>query len=165
MKKTGYILITLIIVAVSCTTTKYKGISKEERSVIKYEAVKKAVEQQQMMVKVNRLHTKRGRVLDMNPDMNFLIINKDRVRISLGYSGRSYSVRTIAAINMEGEILSREISKRDKGGYDIKLDASQGSEKFTINMTVNSNGYVSFNIINSRIDLTRYSGNLRGLQN
>lgn len=160
MKKISYILITLLFIAAGCSSTGKTGTIDQEVSSAKKEMVDRLVEDQKMLVKVNRFYTKRGRTMDLNPERNFIIIDKERARISLGYVGRSYSFRSIAAINMEGEVVSRSITTRNKGGYDIKYDVRQKNEKFVVNMTVSANGYVSFSIINPRIDVARYSGML-----
>jgi len=161
MKRTIYIFFAVIFIAGGCASTGKSDVSREEMTAARSAAVAKLVEDQKMLVKVNRLRTKRGRIMDMNPETNFLIIDKEKARISLGYLGRSYTTRSIAAINMEGRVVSRSISERKKGGYEIKYEVSQKNEKFKINMTVSTSGYVDFSIINPRIDLVRYSGNLK----
>ena len=98
--------------------------------------------------------------MEMNPEMNFIIIDRTRTRISLGYIGRSFTARPVAAINMQGEIYSREIDKKNKGVYDIRYELGQDNEKFIINMTVSINGYVNLSITNPRLDFVRYSGYL-----
>ncbi|MEA1887247.1 MAG: DUF4251 domain-containing protein [Bacteroidota bacterium] len=163
MKNLIYILFIVILATFSCGPTGDLASSREARTAMKQENVKKAVEAQEMIVKVQRLHTRRGRILEMNPDMNFVIINKDRTRISLGYIGRSFTTRPVAAINLQGQIYSRVIDTNKKGGYDIRLELGQESEKFTLNLSISRNGYVSMNITNPRIDLIRYSGTLEAL--
>jgi hypothetical protein len=163
MKNIIYILLTIIIITGSCATSGDVISSREERTAIKQENVTRAVESQQMVIKVNRLHTRRGQIMEMNPEMNFIIINNNRTRISLGYMGRSFTARPVAAINMEGEIYSRVIDKKDKGVYDITYELGQDNEKFTVNMTISINGYVNFSITNPRLDYVRYSGNLSTL--
>jgi hypothetical protein len=163
MKNIIYILLATIVITGSCATSGDVISSREERTAIKQENVTRAVESQQMVIKVNRLHTRRGQIMEMNPEMNFIIINNNRTRISLGYMGRSFTARPVAAINMEGEIYSRVIDKKDKGVYDITYELGQDNEKFTVNMTISINGYVNFSITNPRLDYVRYSGNLSTL--
>ncbi|MFO7851028.1 MAG: DUF4251 domain-containing protein [Bacteroidota bacterium] len=163
MKNLIYILFAVTLVAFSCRPTGDLASSREERAAMKQENVKKAVETQEMIIKVNRLHTRRGRILEMNPDMNFVIINKDRTRVSLAYIGRSFTIRPVAAINLQGQIYSRVIDTNRKGGYDIRMELGQESEKFTLNLSISRDGYVTMNITNPRIDLIRYSGTLQAL--
>ena len=163
MKNIIYILFAIIFITVSCATSGDVVSSREERASIRQENVREAVESQQMIIKLNRLHARRGSILDLNPDMNFVIINKNRTRISLGYVGRSFTARPVAAINMEGEIYSRVIDQKRKGVYDIRFDLGQDNEKFIVNMTISINGSVSLSITTPRIDFVRYSGNLSTL--
>ncbi len=160
MKNIIYILLAVIIISGSCATSGDIVASRKERAAVKQENVIQAVESQQMIVKVNRLHARRGTIMEMNPEMNFIIIDRTRTRISLGYIGRSFTARPVAAINMQGEIYSREIDKKDKGVYDIRYELGQDNEKFIINMTVSINGYVNLSITNPRLDFVRYSGYL-----
>lgn len=161
MKNIIYILLAITIITGSCATSGDVISARKERAAIKQENVIKAVESQQMAIEVYRIHMRRGGTMQMNPEMNFVIIDKNRARISLGYIGRSFTSRPIAAINMQGEIYSRVIEKKDKGVYDIRYELGQENDKFTVNMTVSINGYVNLSITSPILDFVRYSGNLR----
>ncbi|MBS0009859.1 MAG: DUF4251 domain-containing protein [Bacteroidales bacterium] len=163
MRQLIYIFLAGILLASSCGTTGEMRSSREERDSIRTENVRKALESNQMIIKVNRLHARYGKILDINPDHNFIIIDKDMTRISLAYVGRSYSSRPIAAINMRGKIQSSLIDTRRNGSYDLKIELGQDSEKFTLYMNISRNGFVSLSIVNPRIDFVRYSGTLRAL--
>lgn len=160
MKNIIYILFIVIVVTGSCASSGDLASSREVRKSIKQENIRKAIESQQMIINVNRLQSRRGGMMEMNPELNFLIINNNRTRVSLGYVGRSYTSRPIAAINLEGEIYSRDINKKGNGSYDIRYELGQKNAKFIVNMTVSVNGYVSLRITNPRIDFVRYSGKL-----
>jgi len=160
MKNIIYILFAVIVITGSCATSGDLAASRQERTAMKQENVIQAVESQQMIIKVNRLHARRGNTMEMNPEMNFIIIDRTRTRISLGYIGRSFTARPVAAINMQGQIYTREIDKKGKGLYNIKYELGQDNEKFTVNMTVSVNGYVNLSITNPRLDFVRYSGYL-----
>lgn len=160
MKKIIYISLAYLMIAVSCSSSGEMTASREERKAAKKEEVREAVETQRMLIKVNRLHPRRGGVIDMRPESNFIIIDSDRVRISLGYLGRSHSIRPVSAINMQGEINSRELGAWKKGGYDMELEVEQNGERFTVNMTISADGYVNLRLTNPRLDLARYSGRL-----
>lgn len=163
MRKLIYISIAYLLIAVSCSSSGEMSALREERKAAKMEEVREAVEAQRMLIKVNRMYARRGRVIEMRPESNFVIIDQDRVRISLGYLGRSHSIRPVSAINMQGEIYSREIGAWKKGGYEMELELGQDGERFTANMTISSSGYVDLRLTNPRIDLVRYSGRLESL--
>ena len=147
----------------SCSSYRDMASSREERNLMNQENVRMAIESQKMMVKVNRLHTRRGRIMDINPSTNFIIIDNNIARVSLAYMGRSFTTRPVAAINFTGEVYSSIVDTKRNGGYDIELEVGQENEKFTINLNISNNGYVSLNITNPRIDFVRYSGNLSPL--
>ncbi|MGM0464629.1 MAG: DUF4251 domain-containing protein [Bacteroidota bacterium] len=160
MKKIIYISLAYLMIAVSCSSSGEMTASREERKAAKKEEVREAVETQRMLIKVNRMYPRRGGVIDMRPESNFIIIDSDRVRISLGYLGRSHSIMPVSAINMQGEINSRELGAWKKGGYDMELEVEQNGERFTVNMTISADGYVNLRLTNPRLDLARYSGRL-----
>ena len=60
MKNIIYILFALILISGSCATSGDMVSSRKERAAMKQENVIKAVEAQQMIIKVNRLHSRRG---------------------------------------------------------------------------------------------------------
>lgn len=163
MKDFIYITLLLALIGSSCSSYREMTGSRAEREALKKEEVRKAVETQKMLIRVNRIHPRGGGLIDMRPGSNFIIIDGDRIRISLGYLGRSHSLRPVSAINMQGEIYSRDTGAWKKGGYDISLKLGQDGEKFTLNMTISSEGYVDLSIINPRIDMARYSGKLESL--
>ncbi len=163
MKKLIYIALAYLLIAVSCSSSGEMTASREERKAAKKEEVREAVETQRMLIKVNRMHPRRGGAIQMRPEGNFIIIDGDRVRISVGYLGRSHSIRPVSAINMQGEIYSREIGAWKKGGYNMELELGQDSDRFTLNMTISADGYVNLRLTNPRIDLVRYSGLLESL--
>ncbi|MDZ7739803.1 MAG: DUF4251 domain-containing protein [Bacteroidales bacterium] len=163
MKKIIYISLAYLLIAASCSSSGEMTALREERKAANKEEVREAVESQRMLIRVNKIHPRRGGVIEMRPESNFVIIDQDRVRISLGYLGRSHSIRPVSAINMQGEIYSREIGSWKKGGYDMEFEMGQDSEKFTVYMTISSDGYVDLRLTNPRLDLARYSGRLESL--
>ncbi|HDZ41656.1 MAG TPA: DUF4251 domain-containing protein [Bacteroidetes bacterium] len=160
MRNTIYTLFAIIFISASCSVIRDMKSSRAERELMTQENVKKAIESQQILVKVNRLHTGRGRIMDINPTDNFIIIDRNLTRVSLAYMGRSFTTRPIAAINFTGQVYSSVVDTKRDGSYDIVLELGQENEKFKVNMIVSKGGYVSLTITNPRIDFVRYSGNL-----
>ncbi|MDT8401493.1 MAG: DUF4251 domain-containing protein [Bacteroidales bacterium] len=163
MKNTLYIFLALILFSASCSGIRDMQESRAERELMNQDNVKRAVESQQMIVKVNRLHTGRGRIMDINPTNNFIIIDRNLTRVSLAYMGRSFTTRPVAAINFSGQVVSSQVDTKRDGSYDIEMEVGQENEKFKINMNVSKGGYVSLTLTNPRIDFVRYSGNLTSL--
>ncbi len=160
MKNKVYILLVIVFFTGSCSSYRDMASSREEKALMNQENVTMAIESQQMMVKVNRLHTSRGRILEINPRNNFIIIDKKLARVSLAYMGKSFTTRPVAAINFTGQVYSSIVDIKRNGSYDIELEVGQENEKFKINLNISNNGYVRVNITNPRIDFVRYSGNL-----
>lgn len=163
MKNIIYIALIFVLAGTGCSSGKEMSASREKRKALKKEEVREAVENQRMLIRVNRMHPRGGGVIDMRPESNFIIIDKDRVRISLGYLGRSHSIMPVAAINMQGKIYSREIGQWKNGGYDMELELGQDNENFSVSITVGAAGYVNLSLSNPRLDLVRYSGRLESL--
>jgi len=161
MRNILFILLPVMLVLSSCSGIRSKTENRAERETVRKAVVKNAVEQQRMVLSINRFHPLKGLPVKMRPDNNFVIIDGDKIRMSLGYMGRSQSVRPISAINMSGRILSREIGEYRNGGYDMNIEASQDNERFKIHLKISGSGQVDLSIINMRIDMARYSGRLK----
>lgn len=154
-------LLPVMLILSSCSGYRSISENRAERQAVKKAVVKDAVEQQRMVLSINRFHPLKGSPVEMRPDNNFVIIDGDKIRMSLGYMGRSHSIRPISAINMSGRILSREIGVYKNGGYDMSIEASQDNERFRIHLIISGSGQVDLSIINTRIDMARYSGRLK----
>ncbi len=160
MKRIIYFFIAGTIILSSCASTGKTDISREMRKELVKEDVKQTVESQKMMIRMNRIHLKRGGTMQIVPERNYIMIDGDLVRVNLAYIGRSYSIRPVAAINFLGKVYSREIEITKKGGYNISLEVGQGNEKFKIDMNISNEGYVNISVSNPMIDYIRYYGRL-----
>lgn len=129
--------------------------------MIEIENVQKAIEAEQFIIKVNRVHPPRGRMIDMKPSNNFIVLRQNSARISLAYVGRSYtSIHGISAINMTGEVVSKEILNAQKGAFNIKMKVRQNADVFTLHIDISKDGYASIKLSHPQIDNIRYSGKL-----
>jgi len=163
MKNLIYILLAVSLFTVSCSGLKNSSQDRAERELMKREDVKKAIESQQMIIKVDRIYANRGRIMDIHPRNNFIIIDRDRTRVSLAYVGKSFSIRPVAAINFSGKVKSGIVDTNSDGSYDLRFELVQENEKFDVNINVTSTGYVNMSVANPRIDFVRYSGTLGSL--
>ena len=99
--------------------------------------------------------------MDMIPTSNFIIVNGEIASISLGYIGRSYSIRQISGINLNGHTLEYKMQNNEsKGSYNIQMAVKAGSDKFDVYLTIGNEGYCSISLINPHIQSVSYSGNL-----
>ena len=75
--------------------------------------------------------------MDMIPTSNFIIVNGEIASISLGYIGRSYSIRQISGINLNGHTLEYKMQNNEsKGSYNIQMAVKAGSDKFDVYLTI-----------------------------
>jgi len=161
MRSAIYISILATLVSFSsCSASRQQAEAREALRIINTENVKKAVVNQQFVVKVNRMIPRRGGIINLVPANNFITLNNDRIRVSLAYTGRSYGGRMISGINMTGKVLNREIGTFRKGGYDIKMRVQQQNDVFVIDMKISKDGFVNLNISHPRIDNVTYNGNM-----
>jgi hypothetical protein len=164
MKKIAVVL-SVIFLFSACSSTKELSSNKAENRKLKKLAeqseVKKAVESRRYVIKVNRLYTMGGGVMDMVASSNFIIVNGEITSISLGYIGRSYFIRPISGINLNGHTLEYKMqTDESKGSYKIQMAVKAGSDKFDVYLNIGDSGYCSISLTNPHIQSVSYSGTL-----
>lgn len=154
------------IVLSSCMTTKEADLSKasgkNEKRIKDQLTVKNAVDSRKFIIKLNRIYSTGGGMVDLVPRANFIIVDGDRAVISTAYLGRQFDIRPIAAINLRGRAEEYAVtSKPEKGSYDIKLKiGNEGSVSFNVFLFIGKNGYCSASVSSLKIDNIRYTGYL-----
>jgi len=165
MKKLFIILIFPIVLS-SCMTSKDATSSRaelrKEKKATTQLLVKNAVDSKKYIIKLDRIYFSYGRMIELVPRANFIIVDGDRAIISTAYFGRQYDARGIAGIDIHGKALDYAVtSKLSKGSYEIKLKVSNGrATAFDVNLTISKNGYCNASVSNIKIDNIRYSGYL-----
>jgi len=159
MRNKLYTLTAILLVLASCSSSN-KSASRELKKTLKQGEVKYAVESNRYLIKVNRIHPRRGKTMDMKPSNNYIIVDQGYARINLGYIGRSYSSRSISAINMSGQIIKQEITLKAKGGFVIDMKVKQNNDTFNVNMRISDDGYCTVDLNHPHLDYITYSGNI-----
>jgi hypothetical protein len=154
-----------ILALVSCTATKSNDSARASRRAIKAEetrlAVERLVNSGSYLIKMNRLYSGRISNVYLIPENNFILLDKGNLRMKLGYMGRQYDFRGIAAINMSATAESYEVVRNTgKGRYDVRIKASQAGEPFDIYISIHDSGSASASVNNPRIQMVNYSGKL-----
>jgi hypothetical protein len=153
MKKL-FIFVFLPFLMMACSSTKESNSSNAE-------LVKNAVESRKYIIKLDRLYSGHGAMVDLVPRANYIIIDGEKAMISAAYFGRQYGGRPISAINMKGRAEAYEaVSKQSKGSYDIKLRVNGGANSFLVYLTVTKSGNCNASVSSLKIENTRYSGHL-----
>ena len=157
MKKLLFI-ITAVMVLSSCATTKETKLSRKENRSEKKAVAQKAVEAKGFIVKLDRLHSP-GRLIDLVPRSNYIIVDGERAVISAVYLGRQYDFRGISALDMLGRSLNYEMTNNSsKGKYEIKMKITNGNASFDVFLTIYKNGTCTASVSSLKIDYVRYSG-------
>lgn len=164
MKKIALVL-SVIFLFSACSSTKElssnRAESRKQKKLAQQAEIKKAVESRRYVIKVSQLYTSGGGVLEMVPTSNFIIVNGEIASISLGYVGRSYSIRPISGINMNGHTIEYKMqSDESKGTYKIQMAVKAGTDKFDIYLIIGNEGNCSISLINPYIQSVSYSGTL-----
>ena len=165
MKKLLFVLV-FPFVMLSCMTTKEASTSKaelrREKNLTDQLLVKNAVDSRKYIIKLDRLYSTRGGMVDLVPRANYIIIDGERAIISTAYIGRQWDIRGIAGIDIRGKSQDYEVtSKISKGKYEVKLKVSNGnSTAFDVYLTITKNGYCNASVSSLKIENTRYSGYL-----
>lgn len=164
MKKIIYIFLISLLIS-SCSATKEAGISRAEkrtlRKIAEKAAVKKAIESRMYIIKMLRIYTVGGGIIDLIPRNNFIIINGESASISLGYVGRQYGSRPISGINMNGQTIKYELeSNEGKGTYNVNMVVQYRNDKFDLYLNIGSDGNCNVSLSNLHIQTIRYTGQL-----
>jgi len=162
----NYIIIaTLLLTVSSCSTVRTADSSASARRAARAEAIRESVEMSmqsgKFLVKMDRLNGSRGLAVQLAPEFNYIIIDQGMVRMRLGYIGRQYDFRGIAAINMSAKSQSYEVTRDpERKRYEVNIKASQAGELFNISLSIDDRGNCTALIYNNRIESARYSGHL-----
>lgn len=165
MKKLFIVFISLVVMS-SCTTTKEakssRAEARKEKKAVERALVKNAVESRRYIIKLDRIYSSYGRISQLVPRANYIIIDRDRAIINALYMGRQFDVRPIAAINVRG--MSENYAVTDnvsKGLYNIKMKVNNGgSASFELYLTISKDGTCNASVSSLKIDNMRYSGYL-----
>ena len=163
--KNYFIIAILLLTVSSCSTVRTADSSAASRRAARLEAMRESVEGSiqsgNYLVKMNRLDGSRALAVQLSPKFNYIIIDQGMVRMKLGYVGRQYDFRGIAAINMTGKAQSYEVIRdAEKKRYEVNIMASQAGELFEISLSIDDKGNCTAQIYNNRIESVRYSGQL-----
>ena len=164
MKKLIYLLSAIVLLS-SCSTTKEATssdkLSRNEKKLVAQEAVKNAVESKRFIVKLNRMYTNYGGIIQLAPRENYIIVDGEKGVISTPYFGRQFAFRPIAGINMFGRTMDYKLTKyADKGAFGISLKVSQGGTSFDVFLKISRSGTCSASITSMLINNARFSGNV-----
>ncbi|MEZ5011566.1 MAG: DUF4251 domain-containing protein [Bacteroidales bacterium] len=161
MKKLLYIIVVISLSAISCSTSSVRKSARIEKKAEANLVVGKAIESDRYIINVGKMYTSRGFMVDMVPGANYIAVNKNRARINLGYLGRSFDTMPIAAINLNGYILEKNVTTNKKGGYTVYLKVTENNEVFNVNLVIKPGGTCDVGISHPRIDYARYRGQFR----
>jgi len=165
MKKLFAIIISLVVLS-SCTTTKEARSShsevKKEKKLAEQSIVKSAVETRRYIIKFEKLYFSYGRITELIPRANYLIVDGEKAIINTAYLGRQYDFKPIAAINMRGRSEGYALTDNlAKGSYRIKMKVTNGpNASFDVYLDISKNGYCTVSVSSLKIDNIRYSGYL-----
>ena len=163
MKKL-FIIITILMVMVSCVTTKEAKISRaelrNEKKIAKQDEVRNAVESRKYIIKLDRLYFSSGGIADLLPKANYIIIDGEKAIINSAYLGRQFDIRRIAAIDIFGRSMNYQLTNDlSKGIYRVNMKVSNGgSNSFDLYLDISKNGYCTVSVSSLKISYIRYSG-------
>lgn len=162
MKKLFFLVVSAIIIS-SCATTKETSLSRTElradRKFAQQAMVKNAVESKRFIVKFERIYFSHGRMADLVPRANFIIVDGEKAVISAAYLGRQFGFRPISGINMAGRTTQYDITENSsKGKYEVDLRVDNSGDAFNVYMTIGSDGSCTVSMSGNRVSNVRYSG-------
>jgi hypothetical protein len=164
MKKIAFLFIIGFIFSGCSSTQELTGTRAESRKLEKLANqadIKNAIESRKYIITANRIYTPDGRIMDLVPRSNFVIVNGEIASVSLGYIGRSYFSRPISGINLNSYTSVYKMENNEvKGLYKIEMELEYASDKFDVYLTIGKEGSCDISISNPNIQPVHYSGNL-----
>jgi hypothetical protein len=169
MKKLLFVVSTLMIMS-SCASTKEvrttRNDSRKEKKLREQVVVREAVESKRFIIKFDRLYYSHGRIIDLIPRTNYIVVDGEKTIISAAYLGRQYDIRPIAGISLTGKTLDYKMeSDSSKGTYKIKMKVNKGGDSFNVYLSISENGTCSASVSSMKIDFVRYSGQIVPIKN
>lgn len=164
MKKI-FVIITALLVLVSCSSTKEaqttSSLTRSEKKLAAEVKVKNAVESKRYIVRFDRIYFDHGGMTDLIPRANYLIIDGSKALISTAYIGRQYDIKPIAGISMRGVSTGYEVTNNiKKGTYEIKMKVINKTNTFDVYLTINKSGQCNASLNNIYISNIRYKGTI-----
>ena len=89
-------MIAVAIVSASCTSGKEIQSSRQDRKIKHAEMVSEAVASNMYIIKIEKMYSRGGRMFEMVPSHNYIVVNHDMARLNFGYRGRSMDIITEA---------------------------------------------------------------------
>lgn len=163
MKKL-FIIISILVVMVSCVTTKEAKLSRaelrKEKKIARQDEVRNAIESRKFIIKFDRLYFSYGGIADLLPRANYIIIDGEKAIINTAYLGRQFDIRRIAAIDIFGRSVNYELTNDlSKGNYKVKMKVNNGGgNSFDLYLDISKNGYCTVSVMSLKINSVRYSG-------
>jgi hypothetical protein len=162
MKKMIVVIVGMIIMT-SCASSNLKESagkeSRTEKKIVQLADIKKAVESRRFIIKLEKLYSSRGLMVELIPRSNYIIIDGDKVIISAAYIGRQFGYRPIAGIDMTGTAETFKLKEKpEKGIFEINMKVKNKLNSFDVIVTISRDGYCSATMNNYKIDYIRYSG-------
>ncbi len=161
MKTTIYYFAVILLVAVSCSSSRPTALERDQARALKREQIRESLEAGKYMLAINRILPTHGPNMDLVPDRNYIIIDGNVARVNLAYIGRSYDIRGISGITMTGKIVEKSVRYNNRGNYEVTMVVKNNNESFTFNISVGTGGNCQVNVTNPRIDFARYQGSIR----
>jgi hypothetical protein len=129
---------------IGCSST--KGLTKEEKAA-KEAALRKAIENREFVVDVDRMLPMSGRSQTLTSPYS-LEIKGDRVKSYLPYYGRAYSVPYGGGdgLNFEAEITGYKSSSGAKGQSIVEFEAKTNEGLHGFRLEIYPNGSTSINV-------------------
>lgn len=157
--RTLFILTIIALFSASCATGPGMAARRSEKAEETRKAVEQVILSGNYLIKMDRLDSPGMGSLYLSPSVNFILMDKGIIQMRLGYAGRQFDFRGIAAINLRAKPSQYEIKRDDaKGIYDIRFKVSQGGEPFDVTLSVTGSGQCYAYVTNPRIQSSRYSG-------
>jgi len=151
--------------SVSKKTSSAGSGSSGEKKLAEQPDIRKAIESRKYVIMIDRIIPTRGNPVELIPRNNFIIINGELASISLAYLGRSFGIRQITGINVNGHTGRYEMRTDDKKSvYRINMEVVKDNDKFDLFMSLGANGYCSVSITNPYIETVNYHGTIVPLE-
>jgi hypothetical protein len=163
MKKI-FVVITILVVMVSCATTKEAKLSRAElrnaKKIARQDEVRNAVESRKYIIKFDKLYFSYGGMADLLPRANYIIVDGEKAIINTAYLGRQFDIRRIAAIDIFGRSVNYQLTNDlSKGNYKVNMKVSNGGgNSFDLYVDISKNGYCTVSVSSLKISYIRYSG-------
>jgi hypothetical protein len=133
--------------------------ARKERQEKRQKLTSAMLDGQSFVLKTNYIDNNRGRRIPVDPTLNFLMVDKDRVTIQVG-NAHGIGHNGVGGVTTVGRITSWDLKTRKNNSHYLNLNVLTSLGHYDIRMNISANGHTSATLSGIRAGRLTYNGEI-----